>query len=211
MSSDNTQTSPKIKELLQFWFGDIPPSNEKFDQAVVFKWFRSNPSFDQEIRDQYGALIEAAEKGELSEWEKTSEGSLALITIHDQLRRNIFRGTPRAFAMDVKAQELAVKGYELGFLKNLHPVQQFMFLMPLMHSESRERQADSLRIFTAVAESVSNDNPNKQFLVDNMKYVHGHKKIIDQLGRFPSRNEVLKRESTPEELQALNEGWAKLS
>ena len=132
----------------------------------------------------------SAMAGELWSWRESPEGALAEIIVLDQFSRNIFRDRPESFASDGLALTLAQTAVRLGQPEMVSGVQKSFFLMPYMHSESRVVQEESIRLFS-------------QDGADNLKYATMHKKIIDQFGRYPHRNKILGRRSTPEELEFL--------
>lgn len=163
--------------VLKFWFNEIPPQN----------WWLADPDFDAVIRERFGALHCAAHLGECWEWRKQPHGRLAEIIVLDQFPRNLYRGTPRAFASDGMALALAQEAIAGGHDAPLAPLERAFLYMPCQHSESRIVQAESLRLFTALGEPEQYD------------FAVRHKAIIDQFGRFPHRNEILGRQSTVEE------------
>jgi uncharacterized protein (DUF924 family) len=176
--------------VLSFWFGE--PDSPEYGQPKNF-WFQSNPLLDQQIRDQFEDIYQKALKGDLNGLMDTPEGSLALILIFDQFSRNMYRGTAQAFATDHKAREIAKAAIDQGFDKQLpHHHRAFLYL-PFEHSESLEDQEKSVALF----ESLGNK--------ENLDYALRHREIMVRFGRFPHRNIILGRESTPEEIDFLKE------
>ena len=185
--------TPASTDVLDFWFAD----------RTRPLWFNGNASFDAEIRDRFGGAVDAALAGELGEWESTAGGALALVILLDQFPRNIFRGTPRAFAGDARATRVASAAIARGFDQAL-PLERQMFLyMPFQHSEDRSVQDRSVELFTRWAEA--HQGPGRKDAEENLAYAHRHHEIVHRFGRFPHRNVVLGRESTSEEIAFLKE------
>ena len=158
------------------------------------KWFVSNPAFDEQIRARFLETYEAGMREELSHWERSAYGSFALVLLFDQFPRNIFRGTPKAFASDEKAKRIAERAIAAGRDKAVDPDVHTFFYMPFMHSEAL---ADQERCVALMVRS------GKQ---ENIKYAEIHRDAIARFGRFPHRNEILGRRSTPEEIAYLKGG-----
>ncbi len=169
--------------LLHFWFTDTPPA----------QWWRVDPAFDALLAQRYGALHQAAAAGELAAWRATPAGRLAEVIVLDQFSRNIHRGTPRAFAQDGMALALAQQAVADGADAALPPQQRAFLYLPYMHSESPRIQADSERLYRALG------------LAGNLDAALRHQAIITRFGRYPHRNAVLGRASTPEELAFLQQ------
>jgi len=173
-----------IDDVLAFWFGQDPQ-----------RWFRPDPAFDDEIRERFGALHAEAAAGGLDEWRRSARGELALILVLDQFSRNLYRDDARAFAQDQRAQRVARELIESGRARELSSVQRWFALMPLMHSEDREQQRVCVAQFEKLLAEIG-DDPKVKTALD---YARKHAELIERFGRFPHRNEVLGRESTPEE------------
>jgi uncharacterized protein (DUF924 family) len=135
--------------------------------------------------------MQQAAAGELFSWRTTAEGRLAEIIVLDQFSRNLYRNTPQAYSQDPIALVLAQEAVESGALNLLNPTQRSFLLLPYMHSESRKIHAVAEELFKEFAPAGSYD------------FELRHKAIIDRFGRYPHRNEVLGRNSTPEELDFL--------
>jgi uncharacterized protein (DUF924 family) len=175
-------------EILQFWFEEIEQSS----------WFRKDAEFDSALCERFGATLRAARAGELDDWHETPAGSLALIIVLDQFSRNCYRESPEAFAADAKAVALTVDGIERGFDKQLTLEQRAFYYLPLRHAEDLEMQRLGLAKTREInAEGYGSD-----------KYALNHLELIERFGRFPHRNKVLGRESTPEEKLFLRDGKA---
>jgi len=170
-------------DVLSFWFEEIEPK----------QWWSADPGFDELIRQRFLGLLQEAEAGELYEWRASARGRLAEIIVLDQFSRNVYRGTPRAFAQDPMALVLAQEAVAAGALRALQPVERGFLLLPYMHSESRK--------IHVVAEALY-----KEFApAENYDFELRHKVIVDRFGRYPHRNEILGRTSTPEELDFLKQ------
>ncbi len=172
---------PNAAALLDFWFA---PETRPF-------WFRKDAAFDARLGERFGALREAAAAGDLDDWAQTPEGALALVVALDQLPRNLLRDDPRAFATDAKALAVAEAAIERGLDRRLPDDQRGMLYMPFMHSESRAAHERSIELFADPA------------FANQLDYAQRHKAIIDRFGRYPHRNAILGRASTPEEVAFL--------
>jgi uncharacterized protein (DUF924 family) len=170
-------------QVLDFWFGVDPK-----------KWYTKDDAFDDEIRKRFLSTYEAAAAGSLTDWEETPESALALVIVLDQFSRNIFRGSPRTFAADALALATAKHAVERGFDQKLELAKRNFFYLPFMHSEDL---ADQERCVT-----LSRENSDE----NTLKYAELHADIIRRFGRFPHRNAVLKRTTTPEEQAFLDAG-----
>jgi uncharacterized protein (DUF924 family) len=167
--------------VLRFWFEDIPTS----------QWWKADPAFDEQLRQRFGAVHEAASRGELQAWRSDLPGRLAEIIVLDQFSRNLHRGMPRAFACDGTALVLSQEAMPLDQASDvLTPVQRAFLYMPFMHSESRVIHGQAERLF-------------RERAPDNLDAELRHKAIVDRFGRYPHRNAVLGRESTVEEIEFL--------
>ncbi len=191
-TSVNPVTAPD--EVLSFWFG--APGDPSYGKPQE-KWFKKDPAFDDEIRTIFLALYEAAVEGRLDGWRDRAEGCMALILVLDQFSRNMFRGSPRAFAADEKALALARHAVENGFDGTVPPVPRSFYYLPFEHSENLDDQRRSVDLFRAVER---HDEYEK-----SLDYAVRHREIIERFGRFPHRNEVLGRAGTPEETEFLSQ------
>ncbi len=190
----------RIDAVLAFWFKEHQLSAPQIDRRMDI-WFGEDPAFDHEIRQAFAADVEKASEGELDHWADEPRGRLALILLLDQFRRNIYRGTARAFEKDKAALRLCVEGAMQKKDRGLTPIQRVFFYMPLQHAESRKVQAKSVELFSRLAEAVS---PTlKETFLTIAQFAELHHDIIEQYGRFPHRNAVLGRDNTPEEDEYL--------
>jgi len=166
-----------IQDVLDYWYSP----------RLAKHWFASTPALDDEIRQRYQALWQRAASGELDAWCETPDGALALAIVLDQLPLNMFRGNPQAFATEQRAVAVARQAVGRGDDQRL-PRDRVQFLyMPLMHSENLADQVQSVSLFQRAG------------LTDNLRFAEHHRGIVRRFGRFPHRNAILGRDSTPEE------------
>jgi uncharacterized protein (DUF924 family) len=170
----------RAQDVLDFWF----------DPATEAGWWRRSDAFDARIAERFGALHEAATRCELWPWRTNADGRLAEIIVLDQFSRNLHRDSARAFAADPLALALAQEAVAAGLHTGLDARRRVFMLMPYMHSEARTIHEEALRLFA--------DCP-----AGNLDYERRHKAIVDRFGRYPHRNAVLGRASTPEEIEFL--------
>ncbi len=179
----NQGQEPTPSEIVEFWF-DAGPE----------QWFGKAPEFDDEITRRFGHTAEQAANGAFDDWCKTSEGTLALILVLDQFRRNIHRGSSQAFSADNRALAISRAAIERSVDKNL-PVEKRKWLyLPYEHAEDLETQEQCVALFEAAG------------IEADLKWAVDHRDIIARFGRFPHRNATLGRTSTPEEDQFLADG-----
>jgi uncharacterized protein (DUF924 family) len=177
-------------DVLAFWFGGVAGDDFASRNGV---WFRKDEAFDAAIRDRFAGLQATAAAGDLSAWEDEPRSTLALVIILDQFPRNMFRGTPRAFATDAMALAVAKRAIERGFDSHLQPVERLFLYLPFEHSESLADQERSVALMSSLGD------PNA------LDYAERHRAVIARFGRFPHRNALLGRLSTPEEIVFLGE------
>lgn len=182
-------TSPK--DVLAFWFSaDVEP-----------RWFARHDGLDETIRARFGGTWEAAAEGALDAWAQMPEGWLALLIVLDQFSRNLHRHDARAWALDPAAQSLTLAGLARGDDQRLPPIQRVFAYLPLEHAEDMGMQHRSVQLFEQLAASVPAE---WQAPFDNyLDYARRHLAVIERFGRFPHRNTVLGRPSTPDELAYL--------
>ena len=172
------------EEIIHFWA-------EKVGEA---RWFQSDPKLDSEIASRFGNAYALARDGDLSEWEETPQGALALLLLLDQFPRNMFRGRAEAFATDAQARAIAdyaiAHGFDLQVAQNLRA----FFYLPFMHSEHMPDQERCVTLVTKRLGQHSHQYP----------YARAHRDVIAKFGRFPGRNAALGRTSTPAEIEFLN-------
>lgn len=192
-----------VREVLDFWFGDclirpesIPGQNRR--------WYAGGEAFDAQLRERLAdALAEAA--GDPAWDGEDIEERLARVLLLDQVSRNIHRGTARAFATDPLALRLALAAIDRGDDTLLHPIQRAFLAMPLQHAEDREIQRRSAEYFRALP-ALAAHPLERECLEGNAGYARQHADIVLRFGRYPHRNTILGRDSTPEETDYLNNG-----
>lgn len=189
-----------IDTILQFWFGE---EFEKNPLKNAEHWFKKDPNFDMEIGEKFKDLLPQAQEGKLDDWKKTSQGSLAFIILTDQFPRNIFRGQRTSFAFDSLALKTSKDGVAGKSDKFLHWAERVFYYMPFMHSESLTDQEQSLALYQNLV--METPKPFRDNVEENYDYAIRHYEIIKRFGRFPHRNQILKRQSTSEEIEFLKE------
>ncbi len=192
------------EEILNYWFGELK-EDEAPSSDYYKKWFAKRIEIDQYIKTTFEDDLELAVGGKLKSWEDASRSNLALIILLDQFSRNIYRGTARAFAQDSIALEICLRAIEKGFDKRLHPVERLFFYMPLEHSEDLEIQKKSVEYFSMLEKLFSSPPSLASMMLEFRKYAEMHYVIIKRFGRFPHRNDILGRKSTPEEIEFLKQ------
>ena len=158
------------------------------------RWYKRGDAFDAEVRRRFLPLWQMAIAGELASWEVSDEGALALVIVLDQFPRNMFRGTPQAFASDALARGVARRAIEQGVDQRIDPILLEFLYMPFMHSEHLPDQLHCVALFQGT------DN------TENLKYAREHADIIQRFGRFPHRNRLLGRATTEDEQAFLDGG-----
>ena len=189
-------------ELFDFWFGDATDDVE-VGQARGALWWGQSAETDDLIAGRFGQAASAAAAGNLDHWTGSPRGRLALILLLDQMPRVIHRGIPGAFAQDDKARRVAAKGLESGADRLLRPIERVFFYLPFEHSEDGQDQERSIELFQQLAAEVPDEW--RESFDFYLEFAVRHKTIIDRFGRFPHRNAILGRESTPEEIEFLKE------
>jgi uncharacterized protein (DUF924 family) len=184
----------RVDEIINFWFAPLD-NDEKYGKPQS-RWFRSDATIDREIKERFEEVYQLAAAGLLDAWQDTPASCLALIIILDQFPRNMFRNTPAAFATDKMALAIAKRAIETEIDRELLPVQKWFVYLPFEHSEKLEDQLRSVRLFETLA-----SDPDSQIAIDS---AHTHYKLIENFGRFPHRNQILGRTSTPAELKFLD-------
>ena len=171
------------QRVLSFWFNETNPEN----------WFKKDLKFDDQVKALFQGTYNEVVSGNTASWRKTAQGRLAEIIVLDQFPRNMFRDTPQAFASDEIALNLAREAVRLGEDEMLNPTEKAFLYMPYMHSESKKMHQEALRLYS------------QRGLEENLKFEILHKNIIDRFGRYPHRNKILGRKSTPDELEFLKQ------
>jgi uncharacterized protein (DUF924 family) len=160
------------------------------------RWFSKDERFDGLCRDRFMATYEAAARGDLNDWELVPDGALAVVLLLDQFPRNMFRGTRRAYQTDRAALDAADRAIERGFDAKVDPGLRGFFYLPFEHAESLLEQERAVALHEAAGDE------------DGIKWARHHRDLVARFGRFPHRNAILGRESTPEEVAYLAEEGA---
>ena len=179
-------------EILDFWFGrEGEEGYGEFREA----WFTKDPEFDREVRDRFEGAYEEAAAGGLDHWKDEARSCLALIILLDQFPRNMFRGDPKTYAADALARDAARHAVEHAYDRELPPHGRLFVYLPFEHSEDLEDQRLSVELFRGLAAEMGS--------TDLLGYAERHLEIVERFGRFPHRNEILGRATTPEEAEFL--------
>jgi uncharacterized protein (DUF924 family) len=190
-------------DVLEFWFGWLFEDGSVPEETSA-RWWTKDPAFDASIRERFGEVLEAAARGELDAWKETPSGVVALVVVLDQLSRNAYRDTPRAFANDARALALAEQADARGDFDTLPPMQAYFLAMPFMHAESLAAQERCILLFRKLATRAVSEKVKKT-LEGGADFAERHRVIVERFGRFPHRNAILGRESTAEELAFLQQ------
>lgn len=188
LGAETVDVHAKAAEVLGFWFDLMMPE----------QWFSASKSTDEEVEALFGHLRDAVLGSRATGWRDGPETMLAAIILLDQFSRNIYRGTPEAFAADPLALALTREALDRGWDAGLPPERAQFLYMPLMHAEDPGAQALCLKCFEELGDA------------RNLKFARDHAAVIEQFGRFPSRNAALGRDSTPAEKEYLSQpgaGW----
>jgi uncharacterized protein (DUF924 family) len=168
-------------EIIDFWFSD----------RVKALWFNSTPAFDDEIRQRFEDVYLQAKAGKLNSWRHDAKGSLAMCILLDQFPLNMYRGRAESFATEAAARVVAKAAIDAGFDHAVGIDKRAFFYLPYMHSENIDDQNYSVSLYENAG------------LTENLRYAKHHREIVQRFGRFPHRNAILHRESTPQELAYL--------
>ncbi|GGH52235.1 hypothetical protein GCM10010975_06630 [Comamonas phosphati] len=188
--------------VLTQWFGSARPGNASA-LAHQAQWFTKSPEFDAQLRERFGAAVQAALGGQLNHWATQGPWQcLALILLLDQFTRNIHRGTPQSFAGDPQALALALEAQARGFDLELPEVTRIFMYLPLEHAEDLAMQQRSVACFDSLAR-MAPDADSREFLAGTLDYALRHQEVIARFGRFPHRNPILGRSGTPAEQEYL--------
>ena len=176
------------RALLDFWFGPAGSPEHNRSRDI---WFKADPAFDEELKRRFLADHEAAAAGARAQWLDMADTALALVLLLDQLPRNLFRGSPLAYSCDSAAREAAGHAVNRGFDRLVAPVRRWFFYLPFAHSEYLANQQRSIELYASLPADEDRDSC--------LRAAQSHYDIIARFGRFPHRNAVLGRVSTPEE------------
>ncbi|HYM73078.1 MAG TPA: DUF924 family protein [Stellaceae bacterium] len=193
-SSNPVPLPARAQALLDFWFG-TPDDPQRHHHRQI--WFRSTFEFDRAVRERFAADHDAAVAGALTDWQAEPLTALALVMLLDQVPRNIFRSTPRAFASDAQALATTLQALDRGFHRAVPAAWRLFFYLPFEHSEVLAHQQRGLDLLLALPPI-----PGRRMDGHMTRF---HLEIIERFGRFPHRNAILGRQSTSEELAFLAE------
>ena len=193
-------TTPEV--ILYFWFG-AHAGDAMTATAQRRLWWAKDPAIDAEIRSRFAPLVQAAAFGKHDDWAATPRGRLALILLFDQFPRNMHRGSPRAFAYDGLARALALDAIAAGADAALRPIERVFCYLPLEHSEHLAHQEQCVALYQALTGDAA--PALREAFASYVNFAERHRDIIRRFGRFPHRNAVLGRTSTPEEIEFLKQ------
>ena len=180
--------------ILLFWFGR-PDAEGQYSSREA--WWRKDPAFDEDIRSRYLTPYGRAVIGDLDAMAQSAEGALALILLLDQFPRNMFRDKAACYASDAQARAIARQALDAGFDRTMPPVWRWFIYLPFEHSEHLADQDLSVSLFESLPKQPGRDEAGAS--------AHRHREIVARFGRFPHRNEILGRDSTPEETAFLKQ------
>jgi uncharacterized protein (DUF924 family) len=186
--------------VLQFWFGDVDALGRS-DVKHSRRWFMKDEAFDREIAQLFGETYTEVRGGLREAWLDDPRGRVAYVIVLDQFPRNMFRGTARMFEGDRQALAAAVEGVARHDDAELNVNERSFLYMPYMHSEDIDMQERSVALFKDLTETAPSEL--RASMLSAVQYAEKHREIITRYGRFPHRNTVLGRQSTPEELAFL--------
>jgi uncharacterized protein (DUF924 family) len=185
-----------------YWFGRQPD-----DLAVIaecsHRWWSKKSAVDLDITQRFEAVMSLAQERALDHWASSPQGLLALILLTDQFPRNVYRDTGKAFSFDPLARAWCEAGLQSGADLELRPIERVFFYLPLEHSESLADQERSVNLYEKLIAGL--DGVHRAEFEGFLWFAKRHREIIQRFGRFPHRNEILGRESTPEEISFLQE------
>ena len=192
-----------IESILSFWFGETYDPIQILDSHRKL-WFGKEEAIDKEINDRFSESVYRAAAGGLDFFKKEEKGSLALIILLDQFTRNMWRGTATMYQFDPKALKYATEVIEKEEHLNYSPIERIFLYLPFEHAEDNELQAKSVELFTQLRDSIEDETKRKEYDL-TLDYAIKHQGVIQQFGRFPHRNPILKRESTVQEQEYLSQ------
>jgi len=190
------------ESVLAFWFG-APGSAAEVAGRQSKLWFGKSPANDQAVIERFAATLTAATAGQLDHWAHTPRGRLALVIVLDQFPHHVHRDQPQAFATDPQSLALSIAALESGEDRELAPIERVFLYLPLEHAESLDLQERSVSLYEQLAHEAAAD---ERALFDGfLDYARKHRDVVVRFGRFPHRNEILGRPSTPDELEFLKQ------
>jgi uncharacterized protein (DUF924 family) len=184
-----------MDKIYDYWFGQIKNGTTLEKRNTL--WFGAKAETDHYILAHFESLLNDAFKGYLDEWTRSPKGSMALIILLDQFPLNMYRKQAKAYSFESKALEVCNHGLSLNYHKKLSFIENIFYYLPLEHSESADHQTKSVELYTQLASEA--DSAHKEHAQNALNYAKSHQAIIKQFSRFPHRNNVLNRNTTPEE------------
>lgn len=191
------------QDVLDYWFGTLDDQGLP-DEYHRRRWFKASRTLDQEIRRRFLSLVVVASEDGLRDWRQQDDGRIAEIILLDQFTRNIYRGTDLAYAYDRLCRRLCAEGLDKGVDLRLPALYRAFFIMPLQHSERLEDQDRGVGLYEQLAATTS--GALGDLMGSFLASARDHRSTIARFGRFPHRNKVLRRPSTPEEQKYLAGG-----
>lgn len=179
-----------LNQLLEFWFGSAEPTQMATHRQ---EWWVKDDEYDRRINEDFGSLYNKATNGELESWKETPLGCVGLVILLDQFPRNMFRGDAQSFATDPQARDITRYALDIGIDQKVPMGGKLFLYLPLEHSEELDHQNTCVALMQAMGDEGYTDFALK------------HQVIIEKFGRFPHRNDVIGRESTPEEIEFLKQ------
>jgi uncharacterized protein (DUF924 family) len=189
-------------DVLWFWLGDVDGEGLA-DEVLTQRWWRKDHDFDHEIGAKFEATWQAIMAGDREAWLDDPHGRLAYVIVLDQFSRNMFRGTPRMFDGDATALAAAAHGVKIGLDRALHGHERVFFYMPFMHSEDLSVQERGVELYKGLRDQA--EGRTREMVGGIVDYARKHRDIIARWGRFPHRNALLERDSTPAEAEFLKQ------
>jgi len=192
----------RADEINKFWLGRVEQTIIPSEHRARV-WFGEDLETDNEIKQLFTGDLEQAIRGEYDVWQGYPRGQLALILLLDQFSRHVYRDSPKAFAQDGKALTICLTGMSEESDHALSLIERVFYYFPLLHSENLHHQEQAIRAYQILTELAF---PETRVIYDSfLRFANHHYGVIQRFNRFPQRNRVLKRESTPEELVYLRE------
>lgn len=192
----------RVEEINKFWLGRVEETIIPSEHRARI-WFGEDLETDAEIKSLFSADLEQAIQGKYDFWEGSPRGQLALIILLDQFSRHVYRATPEAFTQDAKALAICLQGMSVEADHLLSLIERVFYYFPLLHSENLHHQEQSVRAYQILSDLAFSET---RIIYDSfLRFANHHYNVIQRFGRFPQRNRVLNRQSTPEEMVYLRE------
>jgi uncharacterized protein (DUF924 family) len=183
------------RDLYKFWFGEGSLDDPQFVETRMKLWFGKDPATDKRMRDEFAPWLDQ----DLAFGDQRD--FLSLVILHDQVPRNAFRDTPKMFAYDDQARDLATFAVKKNYHQTLHVLEALFLLLPFEHSENLDDQKQAVKLLGEVHARAPKGL--QDVTVSTYDYAKRHAAVIEKFGRFPHRNEILGRTSTKEEIEFL--------